>query len=255
MARYTVKQLARLSGVSVRTLHYYDGIGLFSPADVGANGYHYYGRAELLRLQQILFYKELGLPLAEIKRTIDDPGFDLTEALRAHRGRLVADIERYRRLIQTIDKTIDGLNGKSDMTMPNPFEGFAPERQQAYENELIEAFGGQMRERIAQSHRRAAKMSPDEHEAIKREAHAVNLGLVERIKAGDGPDTAEVQALIKRHHGWVSHYWSPDKEGYEGLAGTYVSHPDFRAFYDGYDMRLVDFLAKAMTIHASRHLA
>src|SRR4051812_13151083 len=95
--RYTVKQLADLSGVSVRTLHHYDAIGLLKPASVGSNGYRQYGREELLRLQQILFQRELGLSLEQIRRAQDAPGFDRAKALREHREKLLQEAERFRR--------------------------------------------------------------------------------------------------------------------------------------------------------------
>src|ERR1700756_4426056 len=103
---YTVSQLAALSGVSVRALHHYDEIGLLKPASVGLNGYRYYGREELLRLQQILFHRELGLSLDEIRRAIDTPGFDRAQALRDQRGKLTAEIARLHRLKTTIDDTL-----------------------------------------------------------------------------------------------------------------------------------------------------
>src|SRR5262245_10280245 len=111
MSRYTVKELARLSGVSVRTLHHYDQIGLLKPAEVGLNGYRYYGREELLRLQQILFHRELEFPLEAIKAVLEQPQFDRVEALRRHRKTLTAKAGRYRKLIATLDATLAALEG------------------------------------------------------------------------------------------------------------------------------------------------
>ncbi len=108
---HTVKQLARLSGVSVRTLHYYDQIGLLRPAQVGANGYRHYGREELLRLQQILLHRELGLPLEAIAAMLDDSGQSRVDRLRQHRQQLLQRTEHYRDLIATVDRTIADLEG------------------------------------------------------------------------------------------------------------------------------------------------
>src|SRR5438552_18719729 len=107
----TVKRLSKLAGVSVRTLHFYDEIGLLRPGRVGANGYRYYGQAALLRLQQILFYKELGLSLEEIADVLDQPGFDVAQALVAHRRALTERVGRLRRLIETVDQTTAYLKG------------------------------------------------------------------------------------------------------------------------------------------------
>ena len=109
---YTVKRMAELSGVSIRTLRYYDEVGLLRPARVGVNGYRYYQRPQLLRLQQILFYRELGLPLKEIERVLSDVAFDALEALESHRMRLKEDLSRKEQLIVTLKKTIQELKGK-----------------------------------------------------------------------------------------------------------------------------------------------
>ncbi|MCB9992345.1 MAG: MerR family transcriptional regulator [Hyphomicrobiaceae bacterium] len=250
----TVSELSALSGVSVRTLHHYDAIGLLHPAEVGQNGYRYYGRSEVLRLQQVLFYRELGLPLAEIRQTLDAPDFDLERALVAHRARLVADIARRTDLIETIDKTLEDLDGETTMTQSNPFKGFAPEKQKQYENELIDRYGDGARARIAESHAKVGKLSKEQMQAIQDEGHQVNLDLVALIDAGEPAESAKVQQAIARHHQWVSHFWTPNAEAYAGLGELYLDHPDFRAFYDKYDPRLVDFLAEAMRVYSETTL-
>ena len=129
MRNLTVKQLAALSGVTVRTLHHYDDIGLLRPACVGANGYRYYGRGELLRLQQILFHRELGVPLSAIAELLDLQGGDQIGVLRQHREKLEAERERYRVLIETIDRTIADLNKEKTMANADLYKGFSPEKQ------------------------------------------------------------------------------------------------------------------------------
>src|SRR5512146_2001246 len=112
---FTVKQLSRLAGVTPRTLHHYDAIGLLKPSRVGQNGYRYYGPEALLRLQQILFYRELDMPLEDIKRLMARRGFDELKALEGHRDALSQRLARLNRLIQTVDKTILHLKGKAAM--------------------------------------------------------------------------------------------------------------------------------------------
>ena len=112
MKELTVRQLAAISGVTVRTLHHYDEIGLLRPAIVGANGYRYYGSKELLRLQRILFHRELGVPLSAIAELLDLEGEDEIYVLKQHREKLEAERERYRVLIETIDRTIEVLRGE-----------------------------------------------------------------------------------------------------------------------------------------------
>src|SRR5512142_78697 len=115
---YTVQQLARLAGVSVRTLHYYDQIGLLKPSARTAAGYRLYGEADLLRLQQILFFRELDFPLTEIQAILDQPDFDQVKALRDHRLLLQQEADRLGRLLNTIEKTISRLteNNMTPMT-------------------------------------------------------------------------------------------------------------------------------------------
>lgn len=122
---YTVKEVATLSGVSVRTLHFYDETALLKPAWIGANGYRFYEEPQLLTLQQILFYRELGLELRQIRELLDRPGFQRVDALRSHRTALEERLARTRRLLETIDHTIDHLEGRKPMKEEQIFAGFA----------------------------------------------------------------------------------------------------------------------------------
>lgn len=252
MKNYTVKQLADLSGVSVRTLHHYDAIGLLAPAHVGDNGYRIYERVQMLRLQQILFYRQLDMPLAEIKLTLDAPDFNLAKALQAHRKRLVAEQKRFSQLLLTIDETLNELNGEKEME--NPYKGFSKEKQEKYQNELLESGSDKMREHIAEAKRNEAGLSKAQREEINIEGHTINLGLVECMNAEVAFESDKVQVLIARHHKWVSNYWVPNKQAYKGLGQTYIEHPEFRAFYDKYDTRLVEYLVAGMQAYANENL-
>lgn len=260
MCRYTVKQLATLSGVSVRTLHHYDAIGLLAPAYVGGNGYRYYERAQLLRLQQILFYRQLDMSLVEITRTLDAPDFDLVSALRTHRKRLLAEQKRFSQLLQTIDETINELNGENKMVetnplkVANPFEGFSPERQTAYEKELVNKYGQTAQDRIDESKINLKKLSKAQMDEVKEEGHHINLGLVACIETGNDARDEDVQILIRRHHAWICVFWVPDQVAYIGLGQSYCDNQDFLTFYDKYDIRLVEFLAMGMKIYAEANL-
>jgi len=252
--RYSVKQVAELSGVSVRTLHHYDAIGLLNPAYIGNNGYRYYERAELLRLQQILFYRDLGMGLAAIGKTLDDPAFDQVKALKSHRKKLEREISRHHQLLLTIDETIKEIAGARKMKQDNPFKGFSPEKQARYEKQLVEKYGAQAQAKIDLSKVNMGKMSPEQMAAINAEGHEINNLLVALIKAGDGAGTDKVQALIARHHAWVANFWRPNRPAYIGLGQSYNDNEDFRVFYDRYDTRLAAFLAEAMKIYASNAL-
>jgi DNA-binding transcriptional MerR regulator/mannose-6-phosphate isomerase-like protein (cupin superfamily) len=122
---YTVKQVAAMSGVSVRTLHFYDETGLLKPAYHGVNGYRFYEEPQLLTLQQILFYRELGFELKQIERILGRPDFERVAALQSHRKVLQENLARTRTLIETIDKTIEHLRGTKKMKNADMFLGFS----------------------------------------------------------------------------------------------------------------------------------
>jgi MerR family transcriptional regulator, thiopeptide resistance regulator len=161
----TVKQLAAISGVTVRTLHHYDEIGLLKPASVGANGYRYYGRPELLRLQRILFQRELGVPLNEIGELLELEEKDQLGAMLQHRERLRVEGARLAVLIDTIDRTIASIRGETNMSSAELYKGFSPEKQAGYEKWLVEHQGERVRETIESSRRRFSQMTVEERAA------------------------------------------------------------------------------------------
>lgn len=136
-----IRQISRLAGISIRTLHYYDEIGLLCPARDASNGYRRYSDADLIRLQQILIYRELGLPLDQIKRILDSPAFNALQALKEHKAALEKRVAQTRTLIQTVEKTIAHLKGKIDMENKELFLGFTDEEQKKYEKEARELWG------------------------------------------------------------------------------------------------------------------
>jgi DNA-binding transcriptional MerR regulator len=257
MSVYTVSDLAKLSGVSVRALHHYDEIGLLAPAHVGENGYRYYGRDELLRLQQILFHRELGLPLAEIRRVLDAPGFDRLAALRAHRERLAAEARRYRRLLKTLDATLASLEGATQMDDKAMYAGFSPEKQAEHEAWLVERYGEGMKARIDDSKKVFASLDQAQVQALMEEVEEIEGALAKAMADGLPADAAAVQALVARHHAWVGRGWNrgPTREAYLGLASLYQEHPEFRARYEGRGAGFTEYLAAAMTAFAERELA
>lgn len=135
---YTVQKLAKISGVSVRTLHFYDEIGLLKPAYIEANGYRYYEEKQLLLLQQILFFRELGFELKQIQKILGKGDFDKVAALHSHKKVLQTNIERTKQLIKTIEKTINHLSGEKKMKDPEIYHGFSKEKQEEYEKQIIE---------------------------------------------------------------------------------------------------------------------
>jgi DNA-binding transcriptional MerR regulator len=252
MKELTVKQLAAISGVTVRTLHHYDEIGLLRPALVGANGYRYYGRKEQLRLQRILFHRELGVPLSAIADLLDLEGEDQIGVLRQHRDKLEAERERYRDLIETIDRTIKELKGEKPMANAELYKGFSPEKQASYEAWLVERYGEPMRKGIEHSKKSWAKMSTAEREALGKEYQEVEQALAEALRNGVDPASPAVDGLIARHRAWVAAMWGTPcpADRYSGLADLYLSHPDFVARYESVEKGFTEYLANAMKLHA-----
>ncbi len=254
MKELTVRQLAAVSGVTVRTLHHYDEIGLLRPATVGANRYRYYGRNELLRLQRILFHRELGVPLSAIAELLDLEGEDQIDILQQHREKLEGERERYRVLIETIDRTIEVLRGERPMANADLYKGFSREKQAGYERWLIERYGEPMREGIERSKESNTNVSDAEQHALGRELYELEHGLADALRSGIDPASDPVDALIARHRAWVSAMWGRpcSMERYSGLADLYLEHPDFVARYERIEKGFAAYLASAMRFHAKR---
>lgn len=257
MGTYTVKQLARLSRVSVRTLHHYDEIGLLKPAFIGENRYRYYGREELLRLQDILFHRELGVPLQEIGKLLELQGPDRVAILREHRAWLAERVERSRQLLQTIDRTIAELNGDGAMDDKDLYQGFSPEKQAEYEDWLVDRFGGDMRQRIEDSKAKLSSLDKEAMAARLAEGEAASVALAQAFKAGARPDDATNDPLLARHHAWIAAMWDKvcPPEAYAGLADLYREHPDFRATFERNGAGFTDWLTAAMKAYAARRAA
>jgi DNA-binding transcriptional MerR regulator len=247
---YTVRQLAQLAGVSVRTLHYYDEIGLLRPSRVGENGYRYYDEANVLRLQQILLYKELELSLDEIRDVLDQPGFDVLRALDDHRRALQQRLGRLRRLLLTVDQTIAHVKGERIMSDKDLF-AFSEEQQAAYEKEAEALWGDNVRA----SSRRWKGYSAEKKKAIMAEGEAVYLDLIDRLKAGEAPGSPAAQAIIARWEQHLRYFYEPTTEILRGLGGAYVEHQGFRAFFDKMHPRLADYMREAIEAYCAEREA
>jgi len=254
MAQYTVRQLAGLSGVSVRTLHHYDDIGLLRPERVGDNGYRYYGRDELLRLQQILFHRELKVPLQAIGALLDRPGFDRIAALLEHRRQLELQARRYDELVATIDNTIAELKGKELMQHADLYKGFSPEKQAEYERWLIDSYGEDMRSHLATSQAAMAATPAAELTRRTEELAEIEATLAACCRREVPADAAELQPLLARHRDWVAMMWNCPcpAAAYAGLADLYLAHPDFRARYETLQPGFAQYLADAMRAYVAQ---
>ncbi len=241
---YAVKQLSDLAGVSVRTLHYYDEIGLLKPSAVSENGYRHYDGDALLKLQQILFYREMGLGLLQIKDLLDSPEFDLVTALQSHRDELQGRIERLQALMHTVDSTIMHLVGEVEMSNKQFFAGFSEEKQQHYEAEIAND-PRYDQNKVRESQRHWKSYSAEKKEQIKAEGGAIYADLVAEI--GKGADSPEVQAIMGRWHQHLRYFYEPTPEILRGLGQIYNQHPDFIATFQQMHPDLPAFLEQAVT--------
>ncbi|MEM7444421.1 MAG: MerR family transcriptional regulator [Pseudomonadota bacterium] len=254
MAQYTVKQVAQMSGVSVRTLHHYHALGLLTPAQIGENRYRYYGEKELLRLQQILFYREFGMPLSEIAAFLDRPDFDQVAALKDHRDRLADDAKRTRRLIRTIDETIAHLKGAGAMKHAALYKGFSAEKQAEYEDWLVASYGDDIAAKIEDTRAYRTGWTDKDHHDAMAELAALETELAERMAKGVAPQSSDLDPLLDRHRAWVAKMWGRDcaPASYGGLADLYLAHPDFTARYEAIAAGFTQFLTTAMKAYAAR---
>jgi DNA-binding transcriptional MerR regulator len=253
-AARTVRQLANLAKISVRTLHHYDQIGLLRPSARTEAGYRLYRDADLLRLQQILFFKELDVPLADIQAILDQPGFDQVEALRVHRRMLVERAERLTRLLRTVDRTIAKLTGEDTMPLTDDeiYEGFSPEEKakfKEYEAEAAQRWG----ELAAESQRRVGQMTKAQWQAIQQEGGAVTHRMAELM--GRPIDDADVQVAIARQHAWIENFYPCSAAVFRGLGEMYVADSRFAANYEKVKPGLAVFMRDAMAYYAEHTLA
>lgn len=245
---YTVKQLSDMARISIRTLHYYDQIGLLRPDSVGENGYRYYGDPALLRLQQILFFKELGFSLEQITEIVQAGDFDVLRALQSHRSALEERVGRLNLLICTVDKTILHLKGNLEMSQKEFYEGFNEEKQKKYREEIRHKYG---EEPLGESERRWGSYSADEKKQIIARGEAIFQRITGLMPQGfDDPD---VQKEIAALHSQMNYFYECSLEIFEGLGHMYNENPEFIAMYrSNYHLDLPPFLEKAVIYYCQQ---
>ncbi len=249
---YTVKELARLAGVSARTLHHYDAIGLLRPESRTEAGYRLYGANELKRLQQILFFKELDFELPAIAAMLDSPGFDEKHALQRHRELLLMRRQRLDRLLDTVDSTLNALKGDQTMNDKEYFENFdmsaIDDAKAKYAKEVDEKYPG-WRERD-----KTKRYGKQEWAEVTRAGQRIQEELAALMDAGKEPCDAAVQAVINRHFHYIdSNFYDCSMEIYEGLSDLYVSDSRFTGNIDKTRPGLAEFQSRAMKVYCKKN--
>ena len=251
----TVRQLARLSGVSIRTLHHYDETGLLRPASRSAAGYRLYGERELLRLQQILFYRALGLPLRDIAGLLQASDTDTLQALEGHRRTLLERQDSLVALLATVDNTIARLKGEQPMNDKDLYAGF-PEDVRNLRDEAVELYGSAQ---VEHSERALRKLSARALQALLQELQDVTAALAASQTLA--PDDDAVQSLVERHYGVIRRLWGtsaesdPQAQAYAGLGQLYVDDERFLSDRGQSRSAFASFLCAAMAHYSRTRLA
>jgi DNA-binding transcriptional MerR regulator len=247
---YRVADVARVSGVSIRALHHYDAIGLLVPTGRTEAGYRLYTDADLLRLQQILIQRELGFPLDEIKRSLDDPRFDQRQALVEQRRRLEAKAQALGDMLRAVDAALavvghDPQGGT--MEMKELFGGFDPSQ---YEAEVEQRWGGPA---LEESKRRVKGYTADDWKRQQAEQGAIYGEAAAAMQRGVEPTSAAAMDIAERHRRSIDKWFYPcSKAMHAGLADMYEADERFRATIDKAGDGLTTFLAAAIRANAGR---
>lgn len=251
MAHYSIGELANMAGISIRTLRYYDKIGLLKPSVRTRSRYRRYGEEELLRLQQILFYKELDFTLHEIKSILDNSDFDVIEALESHKVALRKRQRRIEQLFVTIDKTIKNLKEKTMLTHEELYEGLPKQKAEAWRNESIKKWGEHA---IKLSETSLKNMSREEFNKLKSDFSDNVKRLASML--GENPESSAVQAAVALHYEHILKFWGrkPKAEAYKGLGQLYVNDERYTIVDGNPNTAFARFLSQAMNYFADTHL-
>jgi DNA-binding transcriptional MerR regulator len=239
-----VKEVSQLTGVSVRTLHHYDDIGLLVPDDLTEAGYRIYSEDNLATLQQILFFRELGFSLKKIKELLSSPSFDRQEAFEMQRKMLIAKRQQLDDMIDTIEKTIRHEKGELRMTNEEKFQGF-DFSSNPYEQEARDRWGDKA---VDESNKKVAQFGPE----VQEEMNRIYFNLAE-IRHAD-PKSGDAQAAIKDWFDMLNNnFGTYSLEAFAGLGEMYVADERFTKNIDQFGDGLAEFMRDAMKVFAENN--
>lgn len=246
---YTVQKLSKLAGVSTRTLRYYDEIGILKPARINSSGYRIYGEEEIDILQQILFYKELGINLDTIKSILENPLFNKLNSLKDHHNKLLEKRKQLDLLIENVEQTIASVKGDVKMDNKEKFKGFKQkiidDNEKKYGKEIRTKYGN---DTIDKSNKLFTNMSEEDYNKFNSLSEEINKTLLEAFKTND-PSSDLAQKVANMHKEWLLYTWPKySKEAHAGLAQMYVDDKRFKAYYDKEQDGLAEFLRDSILI-------
>lgn len=231
---YSINALAKLSGVTPRTLRWYDETGLLKPLRTSSAGYRIYGPEQVTRLQDILFYRELGLELSAIRTILDDPNFDRLAALQSHLAELDARRERLNTLIAAVQNTITEVKGGNIMSDPDKFAAFkkksVEENEAMYGEEIREKYGN---DAVEQTSARMLSMPEEDYRQWTALATEILADLETAVTNGADPAGEAGRHIAELHRRWLMFTWAAyTPQAHAGLARMYVADRRFTAYYD-----------------------
>lgn len=247
---YTIGKVADLSGVTIRTLHHYDEIGLLSPSGRSEAGYRIYEAWDLERLQRILFYRELGFTLQEIAAIVDDPHTDAVGHLERQRGLLTERIGRLQKMVAAIDYEMEAREMDINLTPEERLEVFGDFKPEDHAEEAEQRWGDS--EAYRQSQRRVSKYTKEDWQKIKAESEEITARLAELFESGAAPESEEAMDAAEAHRQHISRwYYDCTPEIHVGLGEMYVSDERFRVNYDVHAPGLSEFIRDAARANAA----
>lgn len=247
----TVGRAAVLVGVSVKTLHHWDTIGLVRPGGRTRAGYRVYGDGDVARLHRVLVYREIGIPLAAIGRLLDDPEADAREHLRRQRGQLVDRISRLERMVGSVDRMLLESKPGIRLTPEEQVEIFGADWQPAWAEEAEDRWGGT--DQWAQYAERAAAMDADGWREVAAATEALTAGLAAAYRSGVAPGSDRANALAERHRAQISTYFDCTYAMQVCIGRTYVTDPGHAAHYDAIAPGLTSWLCAVIAANARAH--
>ncbi|MFE2275697.1 MerR family transcriptional regulator [Streptomyces sp. NPDC059454] len=251
---YSVGQVAGFAGVTVRTLHHYDDIGLLVPSERSRAGHRRYGDTDLDRLQRILFYRELGFPLDEVAVLLDDPDADPRAHLRRQHDLLTARIERLQKMAAAVEHAMEARKMGIDLTPEEKFEVFGDKDPEQYADEAEERWGGT--EAYAESQRRVARYTKEDWKRVQAEVDDWQERYAALVAAGERSSGEAAMDLAEEHRQHISRwYFEVTYEMHRCFAEMYVSDERFKAFYDSMRPGLAEHLKEAILANAARRTA
>ncbi len=249
---YTIGEVAKLAGVSVRTLHHYDSIGLVSPSERSASGYRLYCVTDLETLQQVLFYRECGFTLDAIKQLMFNPAVDREHALRSQRHELAKHSSRLQAMIELIDRTLHSLRRGVAMNPEDMFCVFGDFDPSQYEDEVTQRWGDA--DAYKESARRTKAYTAADWKRIQETNEKVSLAMIAAFDKGVRPESVEAMDIAESARLAIDHAFYPcSHQMHKALAAGYVSDVRFRAYYDGQREGLAVWFAAAIHANARRH--